>query len=452
MTDVLVIGAGPAGMSAALELRARGIAVTVVDDQPAPGGRIFAAIEQRVAHGREDSGGASLVAKFRAAGGTYLPSTEVWQIEPGPRVFMSQEGVARMIEPRLILMAAGAQERPMPFPGWQLPGVMTIGAAQILLKTARQIPDHPVWLAGSGPLLLLYAHQLIAAGGSIAGILDTTPPGALASAAGLLPTALPYGWRDLARGVAWLAQLRRLHTIRYVSSLEGIGESALTGVRYTTANGESGEVAARLLFIHNGVIPGIHATLAAGCEHRWNPRQRTFEPTVDDFGRSSVAAIFIAGDGATIAGARAAELSGRRAALGVALTLECISAAEADRAAMPIRRKLAASTRFRNLVDALYPPIDLLLPDATLVCRCEEVNAGTIRAALSGRPQLGPDGLKVATRAGMGPCQGRQCGLSLVRLLTEVNGIAPETSGFLRIRPPLKPLTMGELASLETGA
>ena len=98
----------------------------------------------------------------------------------------------------------------------------------------------------------------------------------------------------------------------------------------------------------------------------------------------------------------------------------------------------------------MYPPIELSIPDETLVCRCEEVTAGQIRETLAGRPQLGPDGIKAVTRAGMGPCQGRQCGLSLTRLVSEVHGMDPADVGFLRIRPPLKPLTLRELASLET--
>jgi NADPH-dependent 2,4-dienoyl-CoA reductase/sulfur reductase-like enzyme len=450
MTDVLVIGAGPAGMSAALELQTAGLAVTVVDDQPAPGGRIFAAIETRAAHGAEDQAGAALVARFRTGGGSYLPATEVWQIESGPRVFLTREGRASMLEPRFVLLATGAQERPMPFPGWQLPGVMTVGAAQILLKTARQIPNEPVWLAGSGPLLLLYAHQLMAAGGAVAGILDTTPPGRGAASAKLLPAALGYGWRDLVRGLGWLLQMRGVPIIRDVIAIEATGGDRLAAVRYVARGGASGEIATSLLLVHDGVVPGLHATLAAACAHRWNPVQRCFEPVLDRFGASSNPAIFVAGDGAAIGGGRAAMLSGRLAAIGIARAADKLSAADAERAAAPLCHGLAAAAGFRRFLDALYPPVEILIPDATLLCRCEEVTAGQVRDALKGRPHLGPDGVKIATRAGMGPCQGRQCGASLTRLVAEAHGARPDDIGFLRIRPPLKPLTLGELAALET--
>lgn len=449
MTDVLVIGAGPAGMSAALELQARGLAVVVADDQPTPGGRIFAAIESRRAHDAEDQRGAALVAQFRASGGTLLPAAEVWQIEPGPRVFLTQGGRARMLEPQFVLLATGAQERPVPFAGWQLPGVMTVGGAQILLKTARQIPDGPIWLAGSGPLLLLYAHQLITAGGTVAGILDTTPPDARRSAAKFLPAALRYGWRDMLRGLGWMLRLRKLKVIRDIATIEAAGGDRLDTVHYTTRGGASGAIATRLLLVHDGVVPGLHGTLSAGCEHHWNPAQKCFQPILDDFGASSDPTIYVAGDGASIIGARAAMLSGRLAAIGIARAAGKLQAADANVAAAPLRRALASARSFRHFIDALYPPAEMQISDATLICRCEEVTAGQVREALVGRPQLGPDGVKIATRAGMGPCQGRQCGLTLTRLVAEVHGHAPGDIGFLRIRPPLKPLTLGELATLE---
>lgn len=450
MTDVLVVGAGPAGLSAALELQNYGISVAVADDQPAPGGRIFAAIETREAHGSEDRGGANLVARFRAGGGEYLPSAEVWQFEPGPRVFLSQGGAARMVETSFILLATGAQERPMAFPGWELPGVMTIGSAQILLKTARQIPDEPVWLAGSGPLMLLYAQQLVSAGGKVAGILDTTPRGRILAASPLVLGALDYGWRDLLRGAGWLFANRRFKVVRHVTGLKGIGEDRLTSVQYETADGTAGEVPASVLLVHDGVIPSVHAAKAAGCEHRWNPRQRCFEPVIDDFGRSSEPTVFIAGDGGSIAGARAAIISGKLAAIGIALAADATTETDALASAAPLRKKLASARRFRKLIDRLYPPVELKLTDETMLCRCEEVTAGRVRTMLAGRELAGPDGVKIATRVGMGPCQGRQCGLNLTRLIAETHGKEPSDVGFLRIRPPIKPLTLRELASLES--
>jgi NADPH-dependent 2,4-dienoyl-CoA reductase/sulfur reductase-like enzyme len=450
MTDVLVVGAGPAGMSAALGLLERNLTVTVVDDQPTPGGRIFAAIESRKAKGAEDRGGAALVARFRAGGGTYLPGAELWGLEADPiRVFLTLGGRARMLEPRFVVLATGAQERPLPFPGWELPGVMTVGSAQILLKTARQVPDRPVWLAGTGPLLLLYARQLIENGGAVAGILDTTIPGRATAATKYVAGALAYGWRDLARGAGWLAGIRRIRRVRGVTSLRAVGETRLEQVHWRTHDGIQGAVETDLLLTHDGVVPAIHGTLAAECEHRWNAMQRCFEPELDAWGETSRSGVYVVGDGATIRGARSAPLSGSIAALGIAAAAGRLSRSQAKAMAAPLRREMDAGARFRLLVDTLYPPSDLPIPDDAILCRCEEVTAGRIRQELRDRPHMGTDGVKVETRAGMGPCQGRQCGLGITRLVAEVHRTNEENVGFLRIRPPLKPLTLRELAALE---
>src|SRR4051812_37665570 len=179
--DVLIVGAGPAGMAAALAARRLGLQVVVVDEQPAPGGQIWRSVEMAYRRdpilGRSYVEGRAVAEAFRISGAIYQPCAQLWQIEPGFRAFLSQSGQAQVIEAKTVILATGAQERPIPFPGWTLPGVLTVGAAQILLKNAGQIPAAPVWIAGSGPLPLLYAVQLLRAGGQIAGYLDTTPTG-----------------------------------------------------------------------------------------------------------------------------------------------------------------------------------------------------------------------------------------------------------------------------------
>ncbi|PXA87382.1 sarcosine oxidase subunit alpha [Nostoc sp. 3335mG] len=450
MTEVAIIGAGPAGMSAALELQSRGAFVTVIDDAVAPGGRIFAAIEKRQPHGSEEIGGQKLVADFRARGGHYLAASEAWQIEPGPRVFLTQDGRARVLEPQFVILATGAQERPVPFRGWQLPGVMTVGGAQILLKTAKQIPTEPVWLAGTGPLMLLYARQLLLAGGEIAGILDISPPIRMGRVTRAFPAALVHGAPDLFRGVDWLVSLRKVRSISGVTAIRALGSDRLERISYETRRGETGEVSASLLLVHDGVVPGVHATFAAGCDHVWNEDQQCFQPVVDAFGESSVERVFVAGDGAGIMGAKAAATSGRLAAIGILRSAGLISDAAARRSASPLFRAQRRAKTFRRFLDALYPPSNLAIPDDAMLCRCEEVTAGTVRRLLRDRPHLGPGGVKSGLRVGMGPCQGRQCGLSLTRLVAETHDLSAAEAGFLRIRPPLKPLTLDELASLSS--
>lgn len=455
--DLLVVGAGPAGMAAAVAARQAGLSVTVVDDQPAPGGQIWRAVETVAASpraavlGEAFKAGVASAAAFRACGAHYEPGAQLWQIEPGFRAFVTQDRQARTIEARAVVLATGAQERPAPFPGWTLPGVLTVGAAQILLKTSGQIPVKPVWLAGSGPLVLLYMKQLLDAGGQIAGFLDTTPPGRLLAALPHLPRALGRAG-DLVKGLSWSLALRRagVKVVRHVADLAAEGSERIEAIRYRTASGTEVRVPAELLLVHEGVIPSIHPALALGCAVEWSAAQACYVPKLDGWGESSVPGVFVAGDGAGIAGAKAAELRGALAGIKVALAAGKLDAAAAEERAGPLRRRLASELVLRPFLDTLYAPRpEVFAPaDETLVCRCEEVTAGEIRKlAQVGRP--GPNQVKAFTRAGMGPCQGRQCGYTVSQILAAAEKRPVDEVGFYRVRPPLKPVTLGELASLD---
>jgi NADPH-dependent 2,4-dienoyl-CoA reductase/sulfur reductase-like enzyme len=453
-SELAIIGAGPGGLAAAVKARRFGLSVTVIDEQPAPGGQIWRAVEARKGAGEysEDAAGLALVKAFRACGATYLASRQVWQIEPGFKIYASDGNRSEKLKADAILLATGAQERPAPFPGWTLPGVMTVGAAQILLKTSGQIPDAPVLIAGTGPLILLYACQLLAAGGQIAGILDTAPAANRAAALRHLPHALG-NYRDLARGLGWMRQLRahNIPVTRNVRRIEAIGRDCIEAVRYETEAGEKKEIPTQLLLVHEGVIPSIHMPLAFGCRCTWRQDQLSFAPVLDDWGESSVAQIYVAGDGAGIGGAPAAALRGEIAAIGAAAKLGRIDQGTAVAAAAPIRARLRRALATRPMLDALYRPRPTVLTpeNDTIVCRCEEVTAGQIRTAAE-VGIAGPNQVKTFTRCGMGPCQGRQCGHSVSAILARATGATMDEIGFYRIRPPLKPITLGELASIET--
>ena len=457
--DAVVIGAGPAGMSAAIGMRGQGLSVLVVDEQPAPGGQIWRAVEAvaptptGVLLGDDYRSGTMLAGRFRACGAVYEPQTQVWQIElgePGWRVYMTRDGQAEMVRATQVVLALGAQERPAPFPGWTLPGVLTVGAAQILLKTSRQVPSEPVWIVGGGPLPLLYMVQLLRAGGKIAGWLDTAPPGAWLRSLPWVGAAL-VSWGDIRKGLAWLKELKAagvLH-VQGVTAVRALGEDRLQEVEYTQADGKTMRAQASVLLSHEGVVPSIHMTSALGCAHSWNAQQACLTPDLNAWGQTSRPGVYVAGDGASIGGALAACVRGELVALGVAMQAGRLSPHEADARAEPLRKKLKGLLRLRPMLDELYPPrAEIFAPtDDTIVCRCEELTAGDVRkAAAMGQP--GPNQLKSYTRAGMGPCQGRQCGYTVAHILATQQKRPVAEVGFYRIRPPLKPLTLGELASL----
>ena len=279
--DAVVVGAGPAGMSAAIGLRAHGLSVLVVDEQLAPGGQIWRAVEAVAPTptgtllGEEYRAGADLASRFRACDASYEPETKVWQIEPGWNVYMSCKGQAESVRTSHVILTLGAQERPAPFPGWTLPGVMTVGAAQILLKTSRQIPTEPVWVVGCGPLPLLYMAQLLRAGGKIAGWLDTAPSGGWRRALPWAGAALA-GYADIFKGLRWLREIQAsgAKRVRGVTAVRAFGHKRLQELEYTQANGRCTRVPASLLLSHEGVVPSIHMTQALGVRTSGTPNRR----------------------------------------------------------------------------------------------------------------------------------------------------------------------------------
>ncbi|MGE0768796.1 MAG: FAD-dependent oxidoreductase [Hyphomicrobiaceae bacterium] len=451
--DVVVVGAGPAGMAAASETARAGLDTLLVDESVGPGGQIYrgiatASVRKRSILGDEYEAGATLVDELCESGAGVALGATVWSLDPECRLSVSMAGASRLISARRVVIATGAMERPFPIAGWTLPGVMTAGAAQTLVKSSGLLPDGKTVLAGTGPLLLLLAAQLLRAGASIDAILDTTPYGNLIKA---LPHAPGFVLSPLFRkGLALKRDVgRRVRIVRHVTSVAAKGDEGLQSVTYTTRDGVSTTMPADNLLLHHGVVPNTNLAMAAGVTHDWDMRQHCWCPALGADGRSSVDGIFIAGDGAGIAGAVAAELRGRLAGLAVALDLDA-SGSLPD--AQPIRQRLQREQRARPFLDALFePPKAMRVPaDHTIVCRCEDVTAGDVRAAVR-LGCTGPNQLKAFLRAGMGPCQGRMCGLTLTELIAEESQATPANVGPLRIRSPVKPISLAELAQMPVG-
>ena len=175
-TDVLIVGAGPAGLAAGIETSRRGLRTILLDENPTPGGRIWQALEARGAGDADEQAGLTLIGEFAASGAEARYGASVWGIEDDT-VFWTRNGAAHSLRTRRILLATGTTERPMPIPGWTLPGVMTVGAAQIALKTGGLTPGSGTWIAGQGPLTLLYAVQAISKTiATLAPVLTITAP------------------------------------------------------------------------------------------------------------------------------------------------------------------------------------------------------------------------------------------------------------------------------------
>jgi NADPH-dependent 2,4-dienoyl-CoA reductase/sulfur reductase-like enzyme len=457
--DVIVIGAGPAGMAAATTAAGLGLKTLLLDEQPRAGGQIYRDVgrvapeQPRVAQllGPDYVHGASLVQGLAQSSAEHRHSALVWDIARDLSVTALRDGrVEQWCAPQLIA-ATGALERASPLPGWTLPGVMNAGAIQLAMKSAGVVPQGRVVLAGAGPLLLLVACQLLDAGATVAAVVETAAAGqrqsALRHAAGAL-----RAWPYLAKGLKMMRRLRAAHVPWFVQAreLRVLGSERAGGLAFAAA-GRRHEIAADLVLLHHGVIPNTQLSRLLRVAHRWSDEQLAWQVVTDAHGQTSLPGLRMAGDGVAIAGARAAEAGGALAALGAAHALGRIDAAELARRSARLQRALAVERGLRPFLDALYrPPRFITEPaDETIVCRCEEVAAGRIREMARLGCQ-GPNQTKFFSRCGMGPCQGRVCGTVVSQVLAAALGRPVGEVGAYRIRAPLKPVPLQALAALAT--
>ena len=450
--DIAIIGAGPAGMAAAIAARKHGASVVLLDEQPAAGGQIYRGITNAPAKrldvlGPDYGAGAALARDFTASGARHITGAAVWQVTAERQVHYLQDGGVRSVQARCVLLCTGAMERPFPIPGWTLPGVLTAGAAQILLKGSGMAPTQPVVLAGCGPLLYLLGWQYVRAGVPIAAIVDTTDGAdyrrAIRHAGGALA-----GWRYLKKGLSLMAALKQAGVPFYkgATELHVLGEGKASGLGFVSG-GTLRKVDSPLVLLHQGVVPNTQFSWSLRARHAWDEAQLCWSPVTDTWGELDVPGIFVAGDSSGIGGARVAALQGELAGLAAAAQTGKLAVPTRDSLAAPLRAEMREHLFIRPFLDALYRPKkgNRIPADGTIVCRCEEVTAGDIRGFVA-LGCTGPNQAKSFGRCGMGPCQGRQCGLTVTEVIADARGVPPGETGYFRIRPPIKPITLGELA------
>lgn len=413
--DVLIVGAGPAGLAAAAAAAAGGARVLVIDENPAAGGQIWR--EARGAGPKRRTRELAELAQGRGA--RFLAGVAVFDA-PVPTRLLALDAGGEVLELSAgrVVLATGASERFLPFPGWTLPGVCGAGGLQALVKGGMEIAGRRVAVAGSGPLLLAVADFLQAHGARLLGVFEQAPRSAvLRFGAGL--------WRHpgkLAQGVALLARLRGVERQHDAWPVRAEGEGRLERLTLSVG-GRFRSLECDLLACGFGLVPATQLAELCGCALREGA------VVVDELQRTSVADVLCAGESAGIGGVEVALVEGEIAGHAAAGREELARALLARRArergfAAALARAYALREELRSLAD-----------DATIVCRCEDVPFGLVRTRADARQA------KLETRAGMGPCQGRVCGAAL-----------EFTCGWARdrVRPPLVPVPMRAL--VEAGA
>jgi hydrogen cyanide synthase HcnB len=444
--SIAVIGAGPAGARAVETLLAHGLRPIWIDEAPRSGGQIYRRPPANFCRSPETLYGfeAAKARRLHAAADAaarladYRPSTLVWDIAEGSLHTAGPDGLGSVPFAATIL-ATGATDRVIPLAGWTLPGVFTLGGAQVALKTQGVAVGRRCVFFGTGPLLYLVAYQYAKAGAHVAAVLDTAPASAKRRA---LPRLLAGGGA-LAKGfyyVAWLRS-RGIAIASGIEPLEILGTSQVRGLRFRDLAGGECVIAADAVALGFGLRSETQLADLAGCRFRFDPLNRQWLPETDEDGRAlGLGKVYLAGDGAGIAGADAAELAGERAAL--ALLSDNGSAVPAARRQW-IARRLARSRTFRRGLEQAFPFPDHLarrVADGTILCRCEAVTAGELRASVAGIGARELNRAKAYSRVGMGRCQGRICGAAAAEILAAALDGEIASVGRLRGQPPVKPL------------
>jgi NADPH-dependent 2,4-dienoyl-CoA reductase/sulfur reductase-like enzyme len=409
-TELAVVGAGPAGMAAAVVAAQAGARVTVVDEYSRPGGQYWKQLPRAFeladpgALGSQYARGHAFAARLGHPNIELLADTLVWGVAADGALLLQHGAEGERLAYDALVLATGAYDRPIAFPGWDLPGVITAGAAQTLVKSQRVLPGRNVLLVGSGPFLLRRHHVPIRTGQIVLRAEGRERVERVTVA------AVDSDWRPC----------------------PGMEETYLVDT----------------LAIGYGFLVSTELARLLGCAMRWDPYQEQELPIHDQEQQSTVTGVYVAGELTGVAGAEVALAEGYVAGLAAAARLGKLSAAQAQPRLEQARRRLAHLRRFASIVNELFrmrPGIYELADDATVICRCEEVTAGEIRRAVAYGARTA-NALKAWTRVGMGPCQGRVCGNLVTHLIADQAGLPLESVPGFTTRPPIKPVPIGLLA------
>lgn len=451
--ELIVLGAGPAGVAAALSAAEAGVATLIADRAAMAGGQVYRAADPRlsVPGSPEKEKGDELRRGLAASPVVQKFGCKVWNVAAGFRVDAIGPSGPETWRAKALCLALGTTERVVPFSGWTLPGVIGLAAATILLKSQAMLPGHVTLVAGGGPLLGAVASGILKSGGRLAAILDISGRADWLRAA----PALMSRPKDLVRGLGWLRDIAMAgvpilsrHAIREIMP-DGEGLVVRAGPVDDSGQlleGTSWSFRVDAVTVGNGLVPSTEASRILGARHRYDRCAGGFVPERDANGRLSIPKLYAAGDGCGVRGAEVARIDGHLAGLAAAFDLGKLDFAAYARRAAPFQRQRRAALRAgRAMAGLMQPPaglIDAIAPE-TIVCRCEDVTRSSIELAFD-RGAANLDQVKSWSRCGMGPCQGRMCGDTVGALAGARLG-GRDKAGFWTARPPLMTLPIEEL-------
>ncbi len=466
--DVLVVGGGPAGMAAASTAAAAGLTAALIDERPTLGGQVYKQpgpgmrVTDPRAMGAQYIAGRRLIDEAEQSGAEIVLRASVVNIEPsshGWTAMVQRDGqaVERMSAARVII-AAGANDRPVVFPGWTLPGVITAGGLQTLAKTQAVIPGERIVFAGSGPVALAFPAQLAGYGANIVTALESGPAPGIGDLAKV--TLAAPGNIGLLRDAAKYRASLLTHRIplrygRIIVRAEGDGRvervvHAAVDAQWRVLPGTEETIDADVLCVGYGFSPSTELLRLVGCEFDNDEDLGGSVVRRDAWCRTGASGIYAAGDGTGVEGSAVAADEGRLAALAAANDAKVLTDEEtADRASgllSALRRRRALSAAAERMYHVGEGIFELAKPDTT-VCRCEGVKLSVIAKAIDQAPDV--SAVKGLTRAGMGPCQGRMCGRHIAAMIADNRGVSISEVEPMTPRMPVRPTPISAIANAD---
>lgn len=459
--SVLVVGGGPAGLSAAATIAEAGVDVVLLDERSKLGGQFYKQpgpdreIDREHLDGQYRAG-RRLATKVKDAGVLVINGVTVWGAFRPDFLMARSDGCSWILRPARLVLATGANERSVPLPGWTLPGVMTTGAAQTLLRSSQVAPGERVLLSGNGPLNMQVAAELVRAGVTVSALVEQADlrwwmngragTGMLLSAPELVRKGLSYR-----ATLAWA----RVPVVDRSSVVEIVGDGRVEAAVVARLDPSGNRIRGTervfetdAVCLGYGFVPANEIPRALGCDHHVDQNSGSLVTTRTGTGRTSVDMVWVVGDAGGVKGAYVAAALGTLAGADVLADLGVVSRQDSPASPGEERRLLRCHLRFQGQLEDLYrarPLTTELATDTTLVCRCESISLQELRTSFTGEA-LTAGAVKRLTRAGMGKCQGRYCSPSVLALAAESSGIpVGEFAGFAP-QAPIRPVFLSEVA------
>jgi len=460
--DVVIIGAGPSGIGAAAILAEYSLKVLLIDENNQIGGQIWRKPVYEPLSRFKGLQTPGLHMDLSAAAGAnknnlhIITPACVLGVFPEKHILLStSEESVKEIKARRIIFATGARERVRPFKGWTLPGVMTLGAAQLLLKYYGVLASSKILIAGAGPLVYLLSSQILSVGGKVTIVLDrsswATMLNTIWAMAGQLPK-IGQGLLALTRLIKNRVSIKHRMQVVEVKEKDMLQEVIAVKIAPdgTIVPGSQQRYETQVLACSNGFVPNIELPQLAGCDLTYAADMGGWIVKVDTSMETSVSGVFAAGETTGIAGGDKALIEGQLAALSIVRQFGKLNAKKhrlRQTALLAKRKRYMRFGEFLNRQWAIHPREWTGIDDATIICRCEDITMGTIRSWIQEGFTSAPD-LKKATRCGMGNCQGRTCAPLIYDILAAYSVAGKQGPHPLSVRTPVKPIPLGALARL----